>query len=219
MRKPTQGSGVSDNAPEYRQVFLIQVHRLLQIGYERLNHAGFADAKEPVISGRIAEQIENFLDEPAMQGWETHYEVFNENPEHHRRRAGNERLKTDIRIKSSRTSPRLRFIFEAKRLQNAGSLRAYFSGEGLGAFLNEDYAKDSLDAGMLGYVQADTPEAWVAKVETQLRNSTRELCVIASRAWQKQSFPKCGDHTYCSSHIRTASGRQIDIYHTFLLFL
>jgi hypothetical protein len=33
------------------------------------------------------------------------------------------------------------------RAEFAGSLRAYFSEEGLGAFLSEDYAKDSLDAG------------------------------------------------------------------------
>ena len=218
MRSPPQGDGLSDNAPEYRQVFLIHVHRLLQTGYERLVPAEFSDAKEPVISGRIAEQIESYLDGPAAEGWEVFYEVFDQNPEHDKRRGGNERLKTDIRIKRTCTSPRLRFIFEAKRLRNASSLRAYFSDEGLGAFLSGDYAASSLDVGMLGYIQTGTPEEWACKVEGRLRDSAEKLCVIAARAWCKHKFVRGSDHTYRSCHTRTASGHPLDIYHTFLLF-
>lgn len=207
MRSDSQG-GESSNAPEYRQVFLIHVHRLLQIGYSRLVPVQFANTKEPVISGRIRKEIDDFLDEPPAEGWKQFYEVFNENPEDDEQRVGNDRLKTDIRIKSSHTAPRLRFIFEAKRLRDSRSVRDYLGPEGLRAFLNEDYAKDSLDAGMLGYVQVTTAGQWASGVGNKLK----------SAGWKKHNFSGGPAHTYVSRHARTSSGKPIDVYHTFLLF-
>lgn len=218
MRSSSLQSGISDNAPEYRQVFLIHVHRLLQIGYSRLVPAQFGNTEEPVITGRIAEEIEQFLDEPPLEGWEIFYEVFNEHPERDHRRKGNERLKTDIRIKSSGTSPRLRFIFEAKRLRDGGSLRAYFNEEGIGAFLNEEYAKDSLDAGMLGYVQTGTPNDWAARIENRLIADEKRLRVIPGKGWRRHRFDNGPEYSFLSSHSRSSSDHRIDVYHSLLVF-
>ena len=208
MRSLSTQGGVSANAPEYRHVFLAHVHRLLQIGYSRLRPVQFASTEEPTISGRIREEIEHFLDEPPAEGWKQFYEVFNENPEDDKWRSGKRRLKTDIRIKSSRTAPRLRFIFEAKRLRYSRSLDDYLGSEGLRAFLNEDYAKDSLDAGMLGYVQVSTPNQWASGIGSRLKGV----------GWRKQNFAGGPQNTYLSRHTRIPGGSSIDIYHTLLLF-
>ena len=53
--KPRQPRGRSANTDEIRQVFVRRVHRLLKLGYDRLNVADFQAEEEPVITGELAQ--------------------------------------------------------------------------------------------------------------------------------------------------------------------
>ena len=54
----------SDNIDDYDHFFIPRVHRLIKLGYDRLNPAKHATAEEPAITGDLVEAIDAVLDDP-----------------------------------------------------------------------------------------------------------------------------------------------------------
>jgi hypothetical protein len=225
MRSPSPTPPpASANAEDFRAVFINRVHRLLQVGYSRLNPADFANSEEPDISGEIAREIEAFLDEPPTEDWLRFYEVFDDPPVHEApagpraaRRLGKSRRRVDIGIKCSQTAPRTRFRFEAKRLCDSHSIKHYLGDSGLGRFIAGFYAATDSAAGMLGYVQRGEVADWAGKLGTEVEAAATSLPHASGRRWQAVHLPNGPANTYCSRHNRR-NRTSIEIYHTLFLF-
>jgi len=60
-----QPRGRWDNAVDYDASFIPRVHRLIKLGYDRLNPAEYTETEETTITGDLAEAVEEVLDYPA----------------------------------------------------------------------------------------------------------------------------------------------------------
>jgi hypothetical protein len=108
--------------------------------------------------------------------------------------------------------------FEAKRLGPGNSVGKYAGRKGLGCILAGDYARGHDDAGMLGYVQSDTCDAWARKIETKLHGDRIAHELLAGSVWQLKQVTNELTHVYFTEHTRHALGRPVAVYHTLLLF-
>lgn len=214
---PRPQSGGSDNATDYRQVFLVRVHRLLRLGYQRLDRSACRAADEEEISGDLADAIDIVLDDGSKE-WMGSFSVHNEAPVRDPERKGKRRRKVDIRIDSGQQRPRTRFPFEAKRLAEGHGVGTYLGEYGLGRFLRGEYARTEDMAGMLGYVQSGEPEGWAASIGRTLSESPRKYRIVQDRNWQHNPLVEGLEQTYRSCHRRQGFNRVIDIYHTLLSF-
>ena len=210
-------SGRSNNADDYQQVVLVRVHRLLKLGYERLDRCVYRAADEEEISGDLAHAID-FVLEGRAHDWMDFFSVHNEAPVRDPKRKGKRRRRVDVRIDSAQRRPRTRFAFEAKRLGNAHGVSNYLGKGGLGCFLRGDYARTEHMAGMLGYVQTGEPDGWAERIRQRLDESPRKYRVLAGGNWQHTPLVDGLEHTYCSSHRREQLDTPVDIYHTLLDF-
>lgn len=212
------------NARDYQAVFLQHVHCLLQLGYARLTSAAFADTEEEVISGELRRHIRHVLYESPTARWMKHYDVHNEDPEdgavhpgQTEPRRGKDRPVIDLRFISGHTCPRKRFCFEAKRLYRSDSVSQYVGPAGLGCFLDGTYAKDDDAAGMLGFVQTDTVDAWAEKIRTKIESASSTQTLASGRKWEKRPYHHGPSNCFVSMHQRLGIATGLDIYHTFLL--
>jgi hypothetical protein len=85
-------------------------------------------------------------------------------------------------------------------------------------FLDGRYARDDAFAGMLGYVQAGTPEEWALKIEQAITTNAADLCLRESGHWRSERLATELSSTFRSGHDRPNVGCQIEIFHTLLLF-
>jgi hypothetical protein len=113
--------------------------------------------------------------------------------------------------------PRPRFHFEAKRLGPKNRVGAYLGKDGLGCFVTAQYARESDEAGMLGYVQNDTCDAWVRKIESSLHKNRARHRMVKGTSWEPCSVIDELSNSYLTRHNRPTLG-PIRVYHTLLLF-
>lgn len=204
----------SSNTEELRHVFLLRVHELLQLGYQRMKAQAFAFREEPDITGELAREMNVALSE---HDWGKSFWVRDEVPVNDGKRFGKHRNKIDIYVESSESAPRPQFSFEAKRLSHTKPAREYLGREGLGCFLEGDYAAEDSAAGMLGYIQSKLPQEWAQELEERLMAPDNPYRLTAEGYWRSHPFPRGPSHSYMSEHQRTVHGR-IAIYHTLLVF-
>ena len=121
-----------------------------------------------------------------------------------------------MRVDSSMYRLRTRFCFEAKRLGKHHRVGKYLGEKGTGCFLCGAYARDDDQAGMLGYVQAGTPQQWADKIEAELRKNPSRYSVPEHGQFGSVQIVDGLDHTYRSSHERLSVGRPVSIFHTLL---
>jgi len=107
---------------------------------------------------------------------------------------------------------------EAKRLYCPASLGEYLGKDGLQRILNGDYAADHPDAGMLGYLQSETPAAWAKRLGSRLGQVGGEYAVREGGGFRQVPVSRRLSHTYRSRHDRSSVGSPVDIYHTLLTF-
>ena len=221
--KSQQPARRSDNLADYDRLFIPQVHRLIALGYHRLNPRQYAKDQETAITGDLTQQIEEVLDSPTAP-WMRLYSVYDDPPVNEPRRRGRQRhrgrkrKRVDIRFVWHKTSPRTRFRFECKRLGKGYAVGRYLGSQGLGCFLRAEYAREDARAGMLGYVQSDDEQTWADKIEKRLIGSAREYSLRAESPWRRETVIKELAHTYRSGHGRGRGRRPIEIYHTLLRF-
>jgi len=192
------------------------------LGYDRLCPSAYATEEETVISGELAEAIENIIDYP-NEDWMQLYSVYDDPPVNESitatRRKGKWRRRRDIKLTPSNVSPRTRFCFEAKRLGKGNPVPRYLGAKGLGRFLSGSYAETERRGGMLGYVQSDDERTWAANIDKILAVSPESFSLQTKRNhFRLRQISAQLRHTYVSEHRRTTDGKRLQIYHSFLLF-
>jgi hypothetical protein len=114
--------------------------------------------------------------------------------------------------------PNPRFCVEAKRLYGSNSVSDYVGDEGLGAFVCGYYAESDNAAGMLGYVQKDSIDAWLPKLQTKLCKDSGLQPQANGDAWSLSPFENGPAHTCQSRHKRFNNLPAIEVFHTFFIF-
>ncbi len=209
----------SDDRGDYQLVFRKQVFQLLKWGYDRLDTLQYQYSQEEDITGDLAGEIDEIVQDRSYPSWVGRYFVHEEKPITKSDRKGKKRQRLDIEIERIRHGRRPRYPFEAKRLcaNTHATMGAYLGPEGLGEFLSGNYASEENEAGMLGYVQSDTPETWSEKALDKFRTNPG-LVQACAGAWSDTNVLPDRDYCYCSHHQRITIRNPITLYHLFLTF-
>ncbi|MCP4658036.1 MAG: hypothetical protein GY856_21715 [bacterium] len=218
MIRSVPAPGRSGNAFDYRRMFVERAHQLIKMGYDRMTPSACRTEEEPAITGALVEAICEACDDLRSEEWVDFFAAHDDPPVNDGIRKGKCRRRLDIKIVSSERRPRQVFSFEAKRLSKSHSVGAYLGEEGLGRFLEGEYAGDDEDGGMLGYVQSGDRGAWAAKIGQALAATPERYRVLPGDSWQKWRMAEGPDYTYRSRHMRRPLHRKIDVYHTQLSF-
>jgi len=209
--------GKSGNQKVYSDAFRGSAHRLILMGYERLDAASHQNSDEEDISGELVRVMNEVIQDDNAEDWLVPFSASNESPVDAPGRTGKSR-RVDIMIVMSQRGPHPQLQFEAKRLYNNGSARLYLGEEGLGRFLSGKYAHKHEEAGMLGYVQTDDEQTWADRIQARLDEGRNEYAVCEDGLWNKHTVIRGPRHTYLTRHNRTDPPRPIAIYHIFLRF-
>ena len=201
----------------YWPPFRSHIYELLSWGYEDAKDRIGQNHEEEEITGFIAEAIQERLMAPECPRWCEHYALKEDNPVPGQGRTGKRRKIPDF-IFEHTIYPRPTYIFEAKRLrQNKNFRENYYFSKGLERFLHGEYATKCLEAGMIGYVQCDTPDKWQDRLKHYLdRDAEKDACKYYLKSYPKDE--SSGDifaKKWVSEHARRV-GANIVIYHILL---
>ncbi len=210
----------SDDREEYRSVFRRQVFELLKRGYEGLESSRYKHADEEYITGELGTKIQNIIEDRSSPSWVWHYTVHIEVPINSAGREGRNRLRLDIEFERTGKGKHPRYPFEAKRLSSGthATIGEYIGTGGLGQFLSGNYAKERSEAGMLAYIQSETPGYWASKVDKRFKKDANPLKLHADDGWTPVIIIPNFDHCYRSKHDRPLVGKPITVLHVFLSF-
>lgn len=219
MTPPTSSLGSpAGNTPEFRQAFIRKCHRLVGLAYQTLDAPSFHGAEETEITGELVHAMEELLEKPSAPRWMHQMDVLDDPPQNTPGRRGRRRRRVDIEIRRVQAGPRPRFRFEAKRLNSKQSIAAYLGRDGLMLYVTGEYAREQDEAGMLGYIQTETPAEWAGRIGGQLHGSATSYSVCMAGEWVSSPLVEELGHTFRSGHDRSAVGRSIAVYHTLLIF-
>jgi len=213
----TKSGKIKDTEP-YQRSFRRDVFKLLKLGYDKLNGKKYRDSEEEDITGEIIKSINVLLDDPSSPKRLKRYFVSDDPPVNAPGRLGKRRRRVDIEFTSNIRSPRPRYSFEAKRLCKTKGAGPYFGNEGLGMFINGEYARESVEAGMLGYVQSESPQNWSEKLGKYFSENKGKLKARKDGAWKKAEDITNLNYCYTSGHNRIKKLPPITIYHLLLQF-
>lgn len=213
-----QPSGKSNAGEHYWRIFVRQAHELIGMGYERMTPSQWKLANEPQITGELVKKIDEALDDPASPSWCSSCSVHEEPPVNDGIKKGKCRLEPDLRIDYSECRPRLRLSYEAKRLGPNHRVSAYLGKDGLGCFVNGQYAADQPAAAMLGYVQCDSESEWEARISASMSESDKQkkLRVRGPAGLTRNPLVLSLSHTFVSQHGRGKTKEDVVIYHSLL---
>lgn len=205
-RRRSLGGRPAD-AAAYRRKFVATVHRVLACAFRHLVPATLAGKEETDITGVLVEQMRNVVQSRTCPAGAMNFSIHDDQPVSGSGVEGKRRPRIDIVVERTGRGPRPLFHFEAKRLHRSDSVAAYMGDEGMECFLSGKYAPTEPDAGMLGYVQQDTPQTWT----TRLRKGLEARGMNLSPHPADPALP----YTYRSSHLR--SGRPFELFHVLLV--
>jgi hypothetical protein len=208
--------GVSD--PTVRLAFIGNVHRLLALGYGRLDAPKYHNANENLVTQGLAAALRKVTQDMQSPRWASYFAIHEKHKQNDGRLQGNDRLELDIVFERTQRGSHPCFVIEAKRLGTGHPIGKYLGPEGLGAFISCEYAKERDDAGMLGYVQSKTLDDWSSSLESRLATSPGKYSVEPTGTWQRYSVRDGPAMTYRSCHRRPTGRRPITVYHTLLDF-
>jgi hypothetical protein len=208
-------AGVAD--PTIRLAFVGNVHRLLSLGYARLDSPKYCNANENLLNQDLVASLRAVTQERQPR-WACHFAIHEKQKHNDDEREGNDRLELDIVLERTQRGPHPMFILEAKRLGPSHPIKTYLGPEGLAAYVSCEYANEHDDAGMLGYVQSKTVATWCASLETELGVSPGNNSVETTGKWQRHTFREGTENTFRTRHTRKSKRGPITIYHTLLDF-
>lgn len=133
-------------------------------------------------------------------------------------RKGKRRPKIDVRLVCKHRVPNRGYCVEAKRLYRSDSVSEYVDDEGVGAFICGDYAKDDNLGGMIGYIQTESLQKWLPKIETKLGTHKSVKRTRDDKAWESTNFKNGPLVCFKSLHLRD-SGQPITLIHVMFSFL
>lgn len=204
---------------DYQRAFRKHVFQLLKLGYDRLDASFYENWKEPAITGELKRGIKEVLNSRMSPKWTGRYTVREEEPIDSPDRKGVERQRIDIEFERVQHGPRPVYPFEAKRLcTNTHSIGLYLGSEGLGEFLAGNYASNTDEAGMLGYIQSESPKEWAKKAKRKFEDAPESFHLCPDGNWASASIIEGLDFCFHSKHDRPSMGKPIAIYHLFLIF-
>jgi hypothetical protein len=202
----------------YQQSFVRDVHLLIWAGHARLEISSLANDEETVITEKLVIGMRTLIEGPRRARWAARFTVYEEAPLSGDSAHGKARRRIDILVERALAGPRPKFQFEAKRLYRSDSIAEYLGDDGLGCFVSGAYAIEHTAAGMLGYVQADTPSNWASKIAASLaKDRTRHGLAKKGDVWALVTFAGISAITYRSSHTRRSGPFSIDVFHTLLV--
>jgi hypothetical protein len=161
---------------EWASEYLAQVredaHQLLAWAYLDARSSLGAAGDECEITGILSEHIDRRLESIRTPHRFRIYVVYNEKPTSPDGQLGKRRPKLDIQImRTGGRPPRRHFTFEAKRLRDdskasvSDTIRQYLGEDGLSRFLTGRYVPESVEAAMLGCMQARDAKFWFTQIE------------------------------------------------------
>jgi hypothetical protein len=210
----------TDDCGDYQDAFRKKVFRLLKMGYDALHSKSFKNYEEEDITGEIVEIIKKILESRKSPKWAGHFSIHEEPPINAQSRKGKRRKRIDIEFEWTRRGVRPRYPFEAKRLckNTHATMGEYLGAKGLGEFVSGHYAGDKDEAGMLGYIQSDTPEFWGAKAQKKFEKEPEKINACSDGNWTEAVIIEELPHCFYSKHHRASGDRPIEIYHAFFVF-
>jgi len=208
---------------EYIKVLREDAHQLLAWGYAD-TRPKLANAKDEYeMTGLLAEAMEARINAPETPDKFTLYAVHNEKPTSPSGELGKKRPRLDIQIERCGVKPKPSFTFEAKRLRDdagankSATMRHYLGADGIRRFIGGRYAADSLEAAMLGCIEAHDAEFWFAQVgnefDSDAANGGTQFASVGGleRVAVVPEFPD-----ECVSVHKRVSGTSIRIFHLFI---
>ncbi|MEO5914696.1 MAG: hypothetical protein ABIS50_10715 [Luteolibacter sp.] len=209
----------SANHADYQAAFLGHVHRLLQLAYESLTPADYQTSEEDDITGDLCNYMKYLTEDAPTSRWMLQFSVHDQDPVNNIKavktdqpRKGKRRPRLDIRLVSKTASHTQRFCIEAKRLYRSDSVSEYVDDAGVGAFVSGEYASDDDFGGMLGYIQTESLEYWVPKIEAKIRQLPSVQKFSKEEKWSKVAF-RDGPKNCFKSHHSRETGRPITLLH------
>jgi hypothetical protein len=221
----SQPRGHNENRVDYQAAFLQRMHRLLNLAYESLDAGAYQQAEEDDITGDLCKHMKHLTEVAPSEKWMERFSVHDQDPSNDvaaektgKPRKGKRRPKIDVRLVCKHQTPNRSYCIEAKRFYNSNSVSAYVNDEGVGAFICGDYAKDDDLGGMVGYVQTESVQHWLPKIEAKLGQHSSMQPAKGGKAWETASFKGGPRICYKSLHNRD-SGREITLVHVMFQFL
>jgi hypothetical protein len=154
--------------------FRRDVFQLVAWGYQLVETEVRQRHQEEDITGLLRRGIREKLDEELPPRFRFYFPA-NEDPVDDDGAFGKKRRRVDILIECSGSRPRVRYRLEAKRCaRNENAIGTYT--EGVLAFVQRRYARDSPEAGLLGLVQSDTAEHWRMQLSLKLGEDESLRC-------------------------------------------
>lgn len=212
----TRTGTISD--PILRRAFVGNVHRMLTLGYSRLDARKYHDADENLLTQHLVATLREVAAATDSPRWAWYFTIHEKQRQNDGELQGNKRFELDIVFERTQHGPHPEFVIEAKRLGPRHPVATYLGPHGLGAFISGEYAKEHGDAGMLGYVQSETMDEWCDRVGRELGKPGGNCRVETGGTWQSHTFrggPAC---TYCTRHMRSGNRGAIAIFHVLLNF-
>lgn len=207
-----------------RQAFVGNIHRLFGLGYARLDARTYHAADENLLNQVLVKMLREVTEDETAPLWTSPFSIHEKQKQNDDQREGNTRLELDIVFERTGRGLHPTFKVEAKRLGPNHPVGTrlqrgtYLGPDGLGAFICCEYANDHDDAGMLGYVQSETVDAWADSLGRELGTFPGNFSIEADGTWQASGFLDGPTHTYRTRHTRTGGRGAIAIYHTLLDF-
>ncbi len=202
----------------YQFCFVRNCHRLLGKAHRQLNAKSLGKEEEPAITGLLVKEMNSLIEDEKAPSWMRNLVALDDPPQNSPTRLGKARRRIDIEFVLVQRGRRPRFHFEAKRLYRSDSVSEYLGPKGLVLFVNGEYAAEEDAGGMVGYVQTELPKVWLQKIEAALDGARRSLCIPQGTGFESVRLAPELDPVHVSHHNRRSVGRQIQIYHTLLLF-
>jgi hypothetical protein len=144
------------------------IRTLLAWGYADTRDQVCSDSEEQEITEFISEAIKCRLGDPKRPRWCAHYYILEDNPVPTRGRTGKRRVRPDIIVVSMKIK-NPQFVIEAKPLNSRKKYGVtYYLNSGLKRFIDELYAGNFPEAGMLGYVQTENVDYWIARIKAAI---------------------------------------------------
>jgi len=147
---------------------------------------GYADARSKLatardeydLTGFLADAMDSRINNPLTPERFALYSVHNERPISPKAELGKDRPKLDIQIERCGLRPKPSYTFEAKRLRDdakaspSGCLAHYLGDDGVGRFVAGKYEGKSIEAAMLGCIQAHKPAFWIRRIAQAFEDDT-----------------------------------------------